>query len=287
MRSVSQKPSKVRKLGIIAGGGALPGQIVSACRDTGRPHFVLAFEGSADPASFAGSPMEWIRASGISKALDIARREEVEELVLVGGIQRPSMLDLMRDVRSAKFLAKVGTRMLGDDNLLSAVVREIEESEGFRVIGPEVILEDILATVGSYGAVDPGADDKADIARGILAVRTMGALDIGQGAVVQNGRVLGVEGAEGTDRLIERCAEFVDNDAAGGVFVKAPKPSQERRVDLPAVGISTIQNAIRAGLRGIAVEAGGVLVMDRQEIKAEADRAGVFFYGFDAADNDG
>lgn len=276
----------MRKLGIIAGGGALPGQIVSACRDTGRPHFVLAFEGSADPASFAGSPMEWIRTSGISKALDIARREEVEELVLVGGIQRPSMLDLMRDVRSAKFLAKVGTRMLGDDNLLSAIVREIEESEGFRVIGPEVILEDILATTGSYGAIEPNADDKADIVRGILAIRTMGVLDIGQGTVVQNGRILGVEGAEGTDRLIERCGEFISKELAGGVFVKAPKPSQERRIDLPAVGISTIQNAVRSGLRGIAIEAGGVLVVDRQEMIAEADRAGVFLYGFDAADND-
>lgn len=273
----------MRKLGIIAGGGALPGQIVSACRDTGRPHFVLAFEGSADAASFDGAPMEWIRTSGISKALDIARRENVEELVLVGGIPRPSMLDLMRDVRSAKFLAKVGTRMVGDDNLLSAVVREIEESEGFHVIGPEVILEDILATAGSYGAVVPDEDDLADIARGIVAVRTMGALDIGQAAVVQNGRILGVEGAEGTDRLIERCAEFVTKDAVGGVFVKAPKPSQERRIDLPAVGLSTVQNVVRAGLRGLAVEAGGVLVMDRQEMTAEADRAGIYFHGFDAA----
>lgn len=273
----------MRKLGIIAGGGALPGQIVSACRDTGRPHFVLAFEGSADAASFAGSPMEWIRTSGISKALDIARRENVEELVLVGGIPRPSMLDLMRDARSAKFLAKVGTRMVGDDNLLSAVVREIEESEGFRVVGPEVVLEDILAIPGSYGAVEPDEDDMADIARGVVAVRTMGELDIGQGAVVQNGRILGVEGAEGTDRLIERCAEFVTRDAAGGVFVKAPKPSQERRIDLPAVGLSTIENVVRAGLRGLAVEAGGVLVLDRKEMTAEADRAGVYFYGFDAA----
>jgi UDP-2,3-diacylglucosamine hydrolase len=272
----------VRKLGIIAGGGALPGQIVSACRDTGRPHFVLAFEGSADPTTFPDAPMEWIRASGISRALDIARREEVEELVLVGGIQRPSMLDLMRDVRSAKFLAKVGTRMLGDDNLLSAVVHEIEASEGFNVIGPEVILADILATAGSYGTVEPGADDRADIERGITAVRTMGVLDIGQGVIVQNGRILGVEGAEGTDRLIERCAEFVSRGEAGGVFVKAPKPSQERRIDLPTVGLSTMQKVIAAGLRGIAVEAGGVLVVDRAEMTAEADSAGVYFFGFDS-----
>ena len=230
--------------------------------------------------------MEWIRASGISKALDIARRENIEELVLVGGIQRPSVLELMRDVRSAKFLAKVGTRMMGDDNLLSAVVREIEESEGFRVIGPEVILEDILAAAGSYGAVTPSTDERADISRGIVAVQTIGALDIGQGLVVQNGRILGVEGAEGTDSLIERCAEFVRPEIVGGVFVKAPKPSQERRVDLPAVGLSTIRNVISAGLRGIAVEAGGVMVLNRQEIVTEADRAGVFLYGFHAPAGD-
>jgi len=273
----------VRKLGIIAGGGSLPGQIVSACRDTGRPHFVLAFEGSADPATFPDAPMEWIRTSGISRALDIARREEVQDLVLVGGIQRPSMLDLMRDVRSAKFLAKVGTRMLGDDNLLSAVVHEIEASESFNVIGPEVILEDILATAGCYGAVEPDLDDRADIERGIAAVRTMGALDIGQGVVVQNGRILGVEGVEGTDRLIERCAEYIRRDETGGVFVKAPKPSQERRIDLPTVGLSTMHKVVAAGLRGIAVEAGGVLVVDRAEMTAEADRAGVYFFGFDPA----
>ena len=101
--------------------------------------------------------MEWIQISKLSRAMDIAHRENIEELVLVGGIQRPSVLDLLRDVRSAKFLAKVGTRMLGDDNLLSAVAREIEQSEGFDIIGPEVILEDILATSGCYGTVEPGA----------------------------------------------------------------------------------------------------------------------------------
>jgi UDP-2,3-diacylglucosamine hydrolase len=273
----------VRKLGIIAGGGVLPGQIVAACRETGRPYFVLAFEGAADPATFPDAPMEWIRASALGRALDIARRENVEELVLVGGIKRPSLLDLMRDVRSARFLAKVGTRMLGDDNLLSAVAHEIEESEGFDIVAPDDILADILATPGAYGSVEPAADDRADIERGFAVVRAMGALDIGQCAVVQNGRVLGVEGAEGTDRLIARCAEFLRTDEAGGVFVKAPKPSQERRIDLPTVGLTTVQGIIRAGLRGIAVEVGGVLVVDRAAIIAEADRAGVYFVGIDAA----
>lgn len=267
------------KLGIIAGGGALPGQVISACRETGREYFVLAFEGSADPEILGDAPVDWIRMSGLSKAFESARREGVEELVLVGKIPRPSVLELMRDARSAKFLAKVGTRMLGDDNILSAVVREIEEAEGFRVIGPEVLLEDILATGGSYGAVAPDKNDLADVARGMDVLKTIGALDIGQGVVVQNGAILGVEAAEGTDRLIERCAEFVDADTVGGVFVKASKPTQDRRIDLPAVGSSTMNHVIRAGLRGIAIEAGGSLIVDRQAMIEAADAAGVFLYG--------
>jgi UDP-2,3-diacylglucosamine hydrolase len=269
----------VSKLGVIAGGGALPRQVISACRETGRDFFVLAFEGSADPEILGDAPVQWIRMSGLSKAFESARREGVEELVLVGKIPRPSVLELMRDARSAKFLAKVGTRMLGDDNILSAVVREIEETEGFRVIGPEELLDDILATEGCYGAVAPDENEMADIKRGMDALRLMGPLDIGQGVVVQNGMILGVEAAEGTDLLIERCAEFVDADTVGGVFVKAAKPSQERRIDLPAVGTSTMELAIKSGLRGIAIEAGGALVVDRKAMTNAADAAGVFLVG--------
>lgn len=267
------------RLGVIAGGGALPGQVISACRETGRDFFVLAFEGSAEPDVLGDTPVEWIRMSGLSRALDSARKQGAEELVMVGKIPRPSVLELMRDPRSAKFLAKVGTRMLGDDNILSAVVREIEETEGFRVIGPEEILSDILAVEGSYGTVSPNKDEMADIRRGMEVLNLMGPLDIGQGVVVQNGMILGVEAAEGTDRLIARCAEFVDPETPGGVFVKASKPSQERRIDLPAVGSSTLEHAVRAGLRGIAIEAGGALVVDRRCMTEAADSAGVFLVG--------
>ena len=118
------------KLGVIAGAGALPRQIVAACQEAGREFCVLAFEGSADSEMIGDVPIQWIKMSSLSAALDAARNEGVTELVLVGKIPRPSVLELMRDVRSAKFMAKVGTRMLGDDNILSAVVRELEEAEG-------------------------------------------------------------------------------------------------------------------------------------------------------------
>ena len=267
------------KLGVIAGAGALPGQVIAACRQSGRDFFVLAFEGSADPEIIGDVPVQWIKMSSLSTALEGARRAGVAELVLVGKIPRPSVMELMRDVRSAKFMAKVGTRMLGDDNILSAVVKELEEAEGFRVIGPETVLEDLLSTAGAYGKVSPSEDELADIRRGLDVVQQIGRLDIGQAAIVQNGFVIGVEGAEGTDRLIQRCAEFVNPDLPGGVLVKAAKPTQDRRVDLPAVGLSTIEHVVAAGLRGIAVETDRALVVDREDMVTAADAAGIFLFG--------
>jgi DUF1009 family protein len=272
----------VDKLGVIAGAGALPGQIIAACRETGREFFVLAFEGSADPDIIGNVPVQWVRMSSLSTALESARREGVSELVLVGKIPRPSVMELMRDIRSAKFMAKVGTRMLGDDNILSAVVRELEEAEGFKVIGPETVLENLLATEGPYGRLAPSADELADIRRGLDVVHQLGRLDIGQAAIIQNGFVIGVEGAEGTDRLIQRCAEFVSPDLPGGVLVKAAKPTQDRRIDLPAVGLSTVEYAVEAGLRGIAVETGRALVVDRADMARAADATGIFLCGASA-----
>lgn len=267
------------KLGVIAGAGALPRKIVAACRESGRAFCVLAFEGSADPEMIRDVPIQWIKMSSLSAALDAARNEGVTELVLVGKIPRPSVLELIRDVRSAKFMAKVGTRMLGDDNILSAVVRELEEVEGFRVIAPETLLENLLSTAGTYGVVNPTSDDLADIKRGLNVVHQIGRLDIGQAAIVQNGFVIGVEAAEGTDRLVERCAEFVSQELPGGVLVKAAKPTQDRRIDLPAVGLSTVEHVVRAGLRGIAVETGGALIIDRPKMIRAADAAGIFLFG--------
>lgn len=267
------------KLGIIAGGGALPGQIIEACRRTDREFYVLAFQGSAEPDVIGDAPAEWIRMSSLSRAIAAARREGVEEIVLAGNIPRPTLGELMRDIRSAKFMAKVGTRMLGDNSILSAVVRELEEAEGFRVVALESLLDDILAQPRTYGSVEPTADDRADIKRGLEVARALGRLDIGQAAVVQNGSVLGVEGVEGTDQLISRCAPFVERNTPGGVLVKVAKPGQERRADLPAVGVSTVRNAALAGLRGIAVEAQGALIVGRAETVEAADRAGLFVVG--------
>jgi UDP-2,3-diacylglucosamine hydrolase len=265
------------KLGIFAGGGELPLRIIEACRAAERGVFVLAFEGAADPAVVSGVPHAWVRLGAAGEALRLLREQRVEEIVFAGGVKRPSLLSLRPDWRAAKFFARVGYRALGDDGLLTAVIREFE-GEGFRVVGADTILGSALAPTGRLGRHAPDAQAEDDIALGFRIVRALGALDIGQAAVVQQGLVLGVEAIEGTDALIARCADL-RREGPGGVLVKAPKPGQERRADLPTIGRRTVDGAAAAGLRGIAVEAGASLIIDRAAVVAAADRSGLFVVG--------
>jgi hypothetical protein len=264
-------------LGIIAGSGNLPGRIIDACRAAGREVFVLALEGEADPVRIAAVPHAWCRIAAAAKGLDLLRAHGVGDLVLVGGVRRPSFTALLPDWRAAKFFARVGYRALGDDGLLSAVVKELER-EGFRVVGADQLLADAALPEGPLGAVRPDGDAGADIALGLRLARAIGALDIGQAVVVQQGLVLGVEAIEGTDGLLRRVGAL-RRPGPGAVLVKTAKPHQERRVDRPTIGPQTVMLAAASGLRGIAAEAGATLVVDRAELIRLADDAGLFVVG--------
>ncbi|HEY0525396.1 MAG TPA: UDP-2,3-diacylglucosamine diphosphatase LpxI [Stellaceae bacterium] len=276
--AVSTSQGTDAKLGILAGSGELPVRLIDACRSVQRPFFVLAFEGEADPAVLAEVPHAWVRLGAAGEGLERLRREGVSELVLAGGVRRPSLRSLRPDWRAAKFFARIGYRALGDDGLLSAVVKELER-EGFRVVGADTLLESVLMPAGPLGRHAPPDDQAvADVEHGFRIARAIGALDIGQAVVVQQGLVLGVEAIEGTDALIARCGPL-RRDGPGGVLVKAAKPGQERRADLPTIGPRTVKAAAAAGLRGIAVEAGAALVLDRRKVAELADRDGLFVIG--------
>ena len=264
-------------LGIVAGGGALPRRLVEACQDSGRGAFVVAIEGQTDPATVAGADHLWIRIGQSERALRALRAAGARELVLVGAVKRPSMTELRPDRLTFKFLARIGFNSLGDDGLLGAVVKGLE-AEGFVLRGVEEFLHDLLAAEGCFGRLRPDEAAWRDIRRGIAVVRAMGAADVGQATVIQDGLVLGVEALEGTDALLARCG-LLRRAGPGGVLVKLRKPGQERRADLPTIGTATVERAAAAGLRGIAVEAGGTLVVDAPAVVAAADRAGLFLIG--------
>ena len=265
------------KLGIIAGNGSLPLDIIKRCRETGRPVFVLAVQDEADPQGLVGVDHVWFRMGAAATAIRHLRDNGVAEVVMAGGVRRPSLTSLRPDWRAATMFARIGLRALGDDGLLTAVKREFE-AEGFKVVGAHSILGDRVAKTGLFGRIAPDAQAEADIAHGFRIVRALGDLDIGQAVVVQQGLVLGVEAIEGTDALLGRVGDL-RRDGPGGVLVKAKKPNQDVEVDLPSIGPRTIELAHQAGLRGVAVEAGGSLVLGLELVIDKADRLGLFVIG--------
>jgi UDP-2,3-diacylglucosamine hydrolase len=268
-----------RKLAILAGGGTLPARIAAAVRGQRREVFVVAFDGHTDPATVAGLPHLWSRFGAAGTIIRRLHDEGVDEVVFAGPVKRPSFTELLPDWWTTRFLARVGTRALGDDGLLRAVVRELEE-EGFRVVGLHEVLKDLLTVAGPVGSLVPDAEAERDIARAAQVARALGALDVGQGAVVQQGLVLAVEAIEGTDAMLARCAGLA-RPGPGGVLVKVKKPNQDRRIDLPTMGVTTIEKAAAAGLRGVALEAGGSLLIDREAVADAADRLGLFVIGIE------
>ena len=268
------------KLGVLAGGGPLPRQIVAQCRAGGREVFVVAFEGQTDPETVAGDVAHiWTRLGAAGPTLKALRQAGCRELVMAGPVRRPSFGEIRPDLTAARFLGRLGTRALGDDGLLRGVM-ELLEHEGFRMIGLHEVLPDVLAGTGVLGRLAP--DDAAweDVRRGLSVARALGEQDVGQAVVVQQGMVLGVEAIEGTDRLLARCADL-RRPGPGGVLVKIRKPQQDARADLPTIGARTVEGARAAGLRGIALSAHGALMVDPGETVAAADAAGLFLYGID------
>lgn len=265
------------RLGVVAGGGTLPSAVIAAARAQGRGVYVLAFEGQTDPATVVGVDHGWVRLGQFADAFRLLRAAQVEEVCLIGPVKRPSLAELRPDWRAAQALARIGIRAFGDDGLLSAVVREIE-SEGFRVVGADDVLDALRAREGLYGSVAPGDADRADIARGVDVLRALGHVDVGQAAIVERGVVLGIEAIEGTDALVARCGAL-RRERSGGVLVKICKPGQERRVDLPTIGTATVDAVARAGFAGIAFEAGRTLIADAAGVAAAADRCRIFVLG--------
>lgn len=276
----------MEKLGLIAGGGALPLEVAQDCAGVGRPVFVVRLKGFADPA-LAEFPGEEVGLAELGKCFKLLKRERCKAVCFAGQVSRPDFKALKPDLRGLAALpGAMAAARKGDDALLRFLVSEFER-EGFAVEGAHEVSAGLTLPAGPLGRVRPSEAHQADIGRALEVAREIGRLDIGQGAVVVRGLVLAVEAQEGTDAMLRRCAELPSAirgrpEAPCGVLAKAPKPIQERRVDLPTIGVATVQRAAKAGLAGIVGEAGSLIVLDREAVIAAADELGLFVYGVGA-----
>jgi DUF1009 family protein len=256
--------------------------LAEAASARGLPLHIVGIRGEAreDIERF---PHTWVKWGEIGKMFRALDKNGCGDLVIIGGVNRPDFSNVRLDLGAIKtlpFILSLGKG--GDDHVLSRVVRFFEE-KGYRVHGAGDVAPELLAGEGTLGDKHPSADDEADIDMAFQVVKALGRLDVGQAAVVARNHVLAVEAAEGTDAMLERCAELralgKAPRASSGVLAKAPKPGQEQRVDLPTIGPETVDRAAAAGLAGIAVAAGRVLMADRGATIAAADRHGLFLVG--------
>ncbi len=271
------------KLGLIAGGGALPVAVAKACERIGRPLFVIRLHGMADEALKAFDGVE-IRIEQFGKGIAALRDAHCVSVCMTGMVKRPDFASLKPDLKGMAIMpGAVAAARNGDDGLMRYFATQFEK-EGFRVEGATDVTGALLLNEGALGKVSPTADQLADVAKAMAVVRAIGALDVGQGAVVCDGLVLAVEAQEGTDAMLTRVAglpEAIRGTRARprGALAKVPKTAQDRRLDLPTIGLQTLEAAAAAGLSGVAGEAGGMVVLDRDAVIATADRLGLFVWG--------
>ena len=270
-------------LGIIAGRGPLPCVIAESATARGLHLHIVAIRGEARE-EIERFPHTWVKWGEIGKMFGALDKNGCGDLVIIGGVARPDFANVRLDLGAIKtlpFILSLGKG--GDDHVLSRVVRFFEQT-GYRVHGAGDVAPELLAGEGVLGDKSPSAEDRTDIELALRVVGALGRLDVGQAAVVVKGHVLAVEAAEGTDAMLTRCAELrgerrTRKQAPAGVMVKAPKPGQEERVDLPTIGPNTVKKAAAAGLAGIAVAAGQVLMAERNATIEAADAYGLFLVG--------
>lgn len=264
-----------RKLGIIAGAGAFPAAVADSALAAGRAVHLILLKGIAD-RSLERYPHDWIGIGQIGRIMATGRRTGCQDIVMIGSLVRPNMFTTLPDLGALRYVPEFVRLYRGGDNHLLSGIARIFEGEGFRLVGAHEVAPELLMPHGVLAGPTLGPADRDDIDHALRAIAALGPFDVGQAVIIADRQIVAVEGAEGTDGLIDR---FRAMREAGrirwlgrkGFLVKSPKPDQDRRIDLPAVGPATVERAIGAKLRGIAVLAGSTLMIEPQAMIATAN----------------
>ncbi len=265
------------RVGLIAGSGRFPVLFAETARRRGVGVVAVAHVGETDEG--LGGVVEaitWVHAGQLEAIIAALKQAGVSRAVMVGGIAKPRLFrEFKPDARALSVIARCGT--LRDDVLLRALARELE-NEGIQIVESTLYLQDIVPVAGVLSARQPTPEEWADIHVGFRAAKVIGQFDIGQSVVVRGGAVVAVEGIEGTDATIRRAGQLVNGDI---VVVKACKPTQDLRFDLPAVGPETVRTIAEVKGRALAMEAGRTILLDRDEMVALADATGMAIVAVD------
>jgi UDP-2,3-diacylglucosamine hydrolase len=274
-----QRSELDNKIGVIAGKGSLPRQLISSLNQKNIKPYLIALNNITDKETdHATASTCWARIGSAGKIIAFFKDNGIKQIIMAGGMKRPSFTSLIPDATGLKLINKIRKLNQAGDNSMFDVIISFLEENGFEIIGVDEATTELVAGSGILGRVEPHRKFLKDIEYGKHIALEIGKLDIGQAVVVQNHLTLGVEGIDGTDALIKRCASL-QYDGKGAVLVKMKKPKQDRRIDLPSIGIKTIELLYESGMKGVAVEAGNSLILDKEETIKRANELGVFIYG--------
>lgn len=272
------------KVAIFCGGGQFPLVAARAARAQGFDVFLLGLRGVAE-AEIAHFPHVWLGIGQLGQAFREIAARDISDVCFIGALKRPDFSDIRLDWGGIKRIPDI-VRLLkgGDDHALKGLIG-LFEIEGVRVVGVDFFAPGLLAGEGDMNAIAFPGELAEDLALARKFLDDLSAYDCGQAVVVGQNRIIAIEAVEGTDDMLVRVADLRERGrwrakGPAGLLVKAPKKSQDLRVDLPAVGPETITAAARAGLRGLCVASGKVLMLDRENLGRQAERAGLFLHGF-------
>ena len=272
-------------LAVIAGAGSLPIDLIHYCKSMNFNYTVFSLD--EGPNNFNDSPFYKFKIGQASKIIKKMHQINVKNIVMVGKVSRPSIFDFNYDLKTIRFIFKVGFNSFkkyskkGDDFILKSLIEDIEK-EGFNVIGIDEIISNLFLPPGNINNYSPTKQEIIDINIGIKSSKELGKRDLGQAIIIKEGEVIGEEDSNGTDHLI-RSININIKDEFKPILIKTVKPYQDRRVDLPVIGATTVDLCIEKGFRGIVVEARGTIVHNQEYVINRCNESGVFLTSIDCS----
>lgn len=262
----------VKKLALIAGGGNFPPEVIDTLISTHTPFKLFLIKENAQEADYSTHSFEVIDLHHLIKKLRIFKQEGGCHAVFVGTLKRIDEKELEK-----AFSITLST--LGDDINLRAIKRKIETIAGIKIIPVQKIIPSLTHDrTGPLGDCMPSERDMQDMMRGRKILNSLAKYDIGQAIVIRKNHIIGIEAAEHTDNLLLRCKELRYSEEKAGLLVKLPKIRQIREMDWPTIGMHTVVRVSEAGLNGIALSPGGVLLLQRRKMIEKANQLGIFIY---------
>lgn len=263
-------------LAIFAGRGPLPMMLIEDCQKKNRRFVVFLLQGEDYAIDYSAFGPIKIAYGELERFLFELQKNQLKNIVFIGGVTKPNFSALKVDKRGAGLLAKIlANKILGDDAVLSTVIKFFEK-EGFKILRIDQLLDCIVSQKSTLTKLRPNKENLDDIALGVKAIKNFSAFDVGQSLVIAQKQIVAVEALEGTDEMIKRCKNLQTDYVKNAVLVKMKKSKQSLKADLPTIGVDTIKNCAESRISGIAIQAGSTLVLQKEEVIKKADELGLF-----------